>query len=112
MEQVTIAFNVREQLEFLDGGTDLAELLNQSRPLAFEDEAQAIGIHRGLLAQLLEALQADMYGLSSHMLYNREDAERATQEIAAGVITHLAQFDFRSKLKAWAYRIAGAVSWM
>jgi DNA-directed RNA polymerase specialized sigma24 family protein len=37
---------------------------------------------------------------------NREDAEDATQEILVRVVTRLVQFDFRSRLKTWAYRIA------
>jgi RNA polymerase sigma factor (sigma-70 family) len=40
------------------------------------------------------------------MLWNREDAEDATQEILVRTVTRLAQFDFRSKLKTWVYRIA------
>ena len=40
------------------------------------------------------------------MLWNREDAEDATQEILVRAVTRLAQFDFRSKLKTWVYRIA------
>jgi DNA-directed RNA polymerase specialized sigma24 family protein len=40
------------------------------------------------------------------MLWNREDAEDATQEILVRVVTRLAQFDFRSALKTWVYRIA------
>ena len=40
------------------------------------------------------------------MLWNREDAEDATQEILVRVVTRLAQFDFRSRLKTWVYRVA------
>ena len=40
------------------------------------------------------------------MLWNREDAEDATQEILVRTVTRLSQFDFRSKLKTWVYRIA------
>src|SRR3990170_7318567 len=40
------------------------------------------------------------------MLWSREDAEDATQEILVRAVTRLAQFDFRSKLKTWVYRIA------
>src|SRR5262245_45332163 len=40
------------------------------------------------------------------MLWNREDAEDATQEILVRAVTRLAQFDFRSKLKTWVYRIS------
>ena len=35
-----------------------------------------------------------------------EDAEDATQEILVRAVTRLSQFDFRSKLKTWVYRIA------
>src|SRR5688572_12030995 len=40
------------------------------------------------------------------MLWNREDAEDATQEILVRVVTRLSQFDFRSRLKTWVYRVA------
>ncbi|HET9010173.1 MAG TPA: sigma-70 family RNA polymerase sigma factor, partial [Gemmatimonadaceae bacterium] len=39
-------------------------------------------------------------------LWNREDAEDATQEILVRVVTRLAQFDFRSGLRTWVYRVA------
>ena len=48
----------------------------------------------------------DIYGLALRMLWNREDAEDATQEILVRVVTRLSQFDFRSKLKTWVYRVA------
>ena len=40
------------------------------------------------------------------MLWNREDAEDATQEILVRAVTRLSQFDFRSRLKTWVYRLA------
>jgi RNA polymerase sigma factor (sigma-70 family) len=40
------------------------------------------------------------------MLWNKEDAEDATQEILVRVVTRLSQFDFRSGLRTWAYRVA------
>src|SRR5918995_538465 len=58
------------------------------------------------LEQLVRDLQSDVYGLALRMLWNREDAEDATQEILVRVVTRLAQFDFRSKLKTWVYRVA------
>ena len=54
----------------------------------------------------MQALQGDIYGLALRMLWNREDAEDATQEILVRVVTRLSQFDFRSKLKTWVYRVA------
>ena len=67
---------------------------------------QAIAGDRDALDRLVRALQADVYGLALRMLWNREDAEDATQEILVRTVTRLAQFDFRSALKTWVYRIA------
>jgi RNA polymerase sigma factor (sigma-70 family) len=67
---------------------------------------RAIQGDKDALEQLVRALQGDIYGLSLRMLCNREDAEDATQEILVRIVTHLSQFDFRSKLKTWAYRVA------
>ena len=75
--------------------------------IALEDLArQAIGGEPDALDRLIRALQGDVYGLALRMLWNREDAEDATQEILVRAVTRLAQFDFRSKLKTWVYRIA------
>ena len=72
-----------------------------------EDFAQqAVGGDRDALDRLVRALQGDIYGLALRMLWNREDAEDATQEILVRTATRLSQFDFRSKLKTWVYRIA------
>ncbi|MDE3187758.1 MAG: RNA polymerase sigma factor [Acidobacteriota bacterium] len=74
---------------------------------ALEDEARlATAGDRDALNRLVAALQGDLYGLSLRMLCNREDAEDATQEILIRIVTRLSQFDFRSKLKTWAYRVA------
>jgi RNA polymerase sigma factor (sigma-70 family) len=58
------------------------------------------------LDRLVRELQGDIYGLALRMLWNREDAEDATQEILVRTVTRLAQFDFRSGIKTWVYRIA------
>ena len=76
-------------------------------PLALEELVrQAVGGDRDALDRLVRALQGDVYGLALRMLWNREDAEDATQEILVRTVTRLAQFDFRSTLKTWVYRIA------
>ena len=67
---------------------------------------QAMEGDREALERLVRALQGDVYGLSLRMLWNREDAEDATQEILIRIVTRLSQFDFRSRLKTWAYRVA------
>ena len=80
---------------------------NKSKGFALEDGARrAIDGDRNALQELVRALQGDIYGLALRMLCNREDAEDATQEILVRIVTHLSQFDFRSKLKTWAYRVA------
>jgi RNA polymerase sigma factor (sigma-70 family) len=76
-------------------------------PITLEDVArQAIAGDRESLEKLVRSLQGDIYGLSLRMLWNREDAEDATQEILVRIVTRLSQFDFRSRLKTWAYRVA------
>jgi RNA polymerase sigma factor (sigma-70 family) len=76
-------------------------------PMSLEDLARrAVEGDRDAVEQLVRDLQGDVYGLALRMLWNREDAEDATQEILVRVVTRLAQFDFRSKLKTWVYRIA------
>ncbi|MCX7604905.1 MAG: RNA polymerase sigma factor [Bryobacteraceae bacterium] len=61
---------------------------------------------RDALGKLVERLQDDVFGIALRMLGNREDAEDAAQEILVRIVTRLSQFDFRSRLKTWAYRIA------
>jgi RNA polymerase sigma factor (sigma-70 family) len=67
---------------------------------------RAVDGDRDALDRLVRDLQADVYGIAVRMLWNREDAEDATQEILIRTVTRLSQFDFRSKLKTWVYRIA------
>jgi len=75
--------------------------------VALEDLArQALDGDREALDGLVRALQGDIYGLALRMLWNREDAEDAAQEILVRVVTRLSQFGFRSRLKTWAYRLA------
>jgi RNA polymerase sigma factor (sigma-70 family) len=67
---------------------------------------RAVGGDRDAVDSLVRSLQDDVYGLALRMLWNREDAEDATQEILVRTVTRLSQFDFRSKLRTWVYRIA------
>lgn len=72
-----------------------------------EDLARlALDGDRDAVERLVRELQGDVYGLALRMLWNREDAEDATQEILVRTVTRLSRFDFRSKLKTWVYRIA------
>ncbi len=77
------------------------------RPTPLEDVIRrAVDGDRDALDSLVRDLQGDIYGLALRMLWNRQDAEDATQEILVRTVTRLSQFDFRSKLKTWVYRIA------
>jgi len=58
------------------------------------------------LDSLVRGIQGDVYGLALRMLWNRANAEDATQEILVRVVTRLSQFDFRSRVKTWIYRVA------
>ena len=83
------------------------ETANEAKVSLLEDVARrAIDGDREALETIVRRLQSDIYGLALRMLCNREDAEDATQEILVRIITRLAQFDFRSKLKTWAFRVA------
>lgn len=75
-------------------------------PVTLEDLARrAVDGDEQALNSLVRDLQDDVYGLALRMLWNREDAEDATQEILTRVVTRLSTFDFRSRLKTWVYRI-------
>jgi RNA polymerase sigma factor (sigma-70 family) len=67
---------------------------------------RALAGDRAALDRLVRGLQSDVHGLALRMLWQREDAEDATQEILVRVVTRLSQFDFRSALKTWVYRVA------
>ena len=72
-----------------------------------EDLARrAIGGDRSAVERLVRALQPDVYALALRMLWNREDAQDAAQEILVRVVTRLSSFDFLSRLRTWVYRVA------
>jgi RNA polymerase sigma factor (sigma-70 family) len=77
-----------------------------TEPVIEDLARRALDGDRDAVEQLVRELQGDIYGLALRMLWNREDAEDATQEILVRAVTRLAQFDFRSRLKTWVYRIA------
>jgi RNA polymerase sigma factor (sigma-70 family) len=67
---------------------------------------RAVAGDREALNDLVTAVQPRVYALALRMLWNRQDAEDATQDILVRVVTRLAQFDFRSRLTTWVYRVA------
>jgi RNA polymerase sigma factor (sigma-70 family) len=58
------------------------------------------------LEELIAQIQGKVYGLALRMLWHREDAQDATQEILLRVITNLATFRGESAFSTWVYRIA------
>ncbi len=55
---------------------------------------------------LLRRHQPWIFNLALRMVWRRVVAEDATQEILLKAVTHLAQFESRSKFSTWLYRIA------
>ncbi|NOZ95357.1 MAG: RNA polymerase sigma factor [Acidobacteria bacterium] len=58
------------------------------------------------LADLVRRHQAWIYNLALRMVWDRSDAEDATQEILLKIITRLGSFRRESAFTTWAYRIA------
>jgi RNA polymerase sigma factor (sigma-70 family) len=58
------------------------------------------------LGKLINSVQSLVFNLSLRFLWDRMDAEDATQEILVKLITNLSKYDGRSKFSTWAYRVA------
>jgi RNA polymerase sigma factor (sigma-70 family) len=58
------------------------------------------------LEELIGQIQSLIFNLALRFLWNRADAEDATQEILIKVVTNLSKFDGRSKFSTWTYRVA------
>jgi len=72
-----------------------------------EDLARrALDGDRDAVAAVVRELQRPVHALALRMLWHPQDAEDATQEILVRAITRLSQFDFRSRLTTWVYRVA------
>src|SRR5690349_11691504 len=67
---------------------------------------RAVSGDRVALEDVCRAVQGTVYGLALRMLGTVEDAEDSTQEILVLVVTHLSQFDGRSRVSTWVYSIA------
>jgi RNA polymerase sigma factor (sigma-70 family) len=60
---------------------------------------------RKALENLIERHQAWIYNIALRMLFHRQDAEDAMQEILLKVVTRLSSFEGRSSFRTWLYRI-------
>ena len=67
---------------------------------------QAQGGDRGAAEHLLRRHQSWVLHVAQRMLWNRADAEDATQEILLKAVTKLDSFQGRSSFRTWLYRIA------
>jgi RNA polymerase sigma factor (sigma-70 family) len=67
--------------------------------LALRGDAQAV-------ERIVRLLQGPFHDLARRMVLSPADAEDVTQEALIRTITHLAQFDRRSRFSTWAWRIA------
>src|SRR5512136_1274853 len=61
---------------------------------------------RGEFSRLVEAYSANIYRLALRMLNQPQDAEDVLQETFLKAFRHLRNFDGRSKLSTWLFRIA------
>lgn len=61
---------------------------------------------RAEFARMVDAYSAPIYRLGLKMLGNPQDAEDVLQNTFLNVLTHLADFQGRSSLSTWLYRIA------
>lgn len=74
------------------------------------DEEALVAAAKGGSMPALDALlrrhQPWVFNLALRMVWRREAAEDATQEILVKAVTHLGGFEGRSKFSTWLYRIA------
>lgn len=61
---------------------------------------------RDAVERLVRRVQPYVYALALRILWQRQDAEDATQEILIRVLTRLSRFDGRSQFRTWVYRVA------
>lgn len=78
---------------------------SDTSPGTFSLEALKQG-DRGEFARLVEAYSPMIYRLGSKMLDNPQDVEDVLQETFIKAYRHLSDFDGRSSLSTWLYRIA------
>lgn len=75
------------------------------QPEAISLEALRAG-DRAAFSQLVEAYSGKLYRLSLKMLQNPQDAEDVLQETFIKAFKHVRNFDGRSSISTWLYRIA------
>ncbi len=79
--------------------------MNETMPTEISLEALVAG-DRAEFARLVDAYSSPIYRLGLRMLGNPQDAEDVLQNTFLNVLTHIAEFEGRSSLATWLYRIA------
>src|SRR5512138_4042980 len=79
--------------------------MNITMPTGISLEALAAG-DRAEFARLVDAYSSPIYRLGLRMLGNPQDAEDVLQNTFLNVLTHISEFEGRSSLATWLYRIA------
>ena len=62
--------------------------------------------NRNALATLVRETQPGLFALCVRMLWHRQDAEDACQEVLVKIVTRISAFRGDSKFTTWAYRVA------
>ncbi|RPI90132.1 MAG: sigma-70 family RNA polymerase sigma factor [Chloroflexi bacterium] len=79
--------------------------MNKTMPTEISLEALVAG-DRAEFARLVDAYSSPIYRLGLRMLGNPQDAEDVLQNTFLNVLTHISEFEGRSSLATWLYRIA------
>jgi RNA polymerase sigma-70 factor (ECF subfamily) len=79
--------------------------MNETMPTEISLEALVAG-DRAEFARLVDAYSGPIYHLGLRMLGNPQDAEDVLQNTFLSVLTHISEFEGRSSLATWLYRIA------
>ena len=86
--------------------SDLQGLISSAAPYeAFSLEALRAG-DRGEFSRLVDAYSGRLYRLALKMLNHPQDAEDVLQETFIKAFRHIKNFDGRSSISTWLYRIA------
>jgi RNA polymerase sigma-70 factor (ECF subfamily) len=79
--------------------------MNETMPTEISLEALVAG-DRAEFARLVDTYSGPIYHLGLRMLGNPQDAEDVLQNTFLSVLTHISEFEGRSSLATWLYRIA------
>src|SRR5512147_1548916 len=79
--------------------------MSESTTHVFSIDALRAG-DRAEFARLVDAYSAPIYRLGMKMLGNPQDAEDVLQNTFLNALTHIADFEGRSSVSTWLYRIA------